>query len=175
MITVREIETPPGLEALAGLKPVDYRESFTFTTSVDRPAEQWARQTLERCPRGTRAQMIAVWTLLGIPLAPPWSRAQVLGWRILHNSSSHIVLESRAATGVTARLVLHSTGTDVTQAMLVRFDRPLGRRIWTRLAPKHRRFLRALLARAAASPPPASPPPAFPPSASPPSASPPHA
>ncbi|MCO8271477.1 hypothetical protein M1L60_12820 [Actinoplanes sp. TRM 88003] len=153
MTVVREIETPPGLEALAGLHPVDYRESFTFATSTDRTAEQWARQTLERCPLTTRAQMITVWTLLGIRLAPPWSRAQVLGWRILHHTTSDIVLEARAATGVTARLVLHTTATSVTQAMVVRFDRPLGRRIWGRLAPKHRRFLRALLGRAAASPP----------------------
>src|SRR5690242_18976568 len=150
MTAVRETEAPSGLEAIAGLDPVGYRESFTFTTTADRTAEQWARQILERCPLTTRAQMVTVWALLGIPLAPPWSRAQVLGWRILHNSSSHIVLEARAATGVTARLVVHATATEVSQAMFVRFDRPLGRRIWARLAPKHRRFLHALLARAAA-------------------------
>lgn len=146
---VREIETPPALEALAALTPVDYRESLTLTTTRAETAEQWARLILERAPFSARAQMITVWTLLGIRLAPPWSASQVLGWRVLHTTPDAIVLEARAAVGLTARLVLHTTDTTLTQAMLIRFDRPLGRHIWTRLAPGHRRFLKALLARAA--------------------------
>jgi hypothetical protein len=146
---VREIETPSALAALAALTPADYRESLTLTATRTRTAEQWARLVLERAPLSARAQMITVWTLLGIRLAPPWSTSQVLGWRILHATPDAILLEARAATGLTARLVFHVSGTTLTQAMLVRFDRPLGRRIWTRLAPGHRRFLKSLLSRAA--------------------------
>lgn len=146
---VREIETPPALEELAGLAPTHYRESFTLTVTRAETAEQWARVILERAPLTARAQMITVWTLLGIRLAPPWSTAQVLGWRILDSTPEVIVLEARAAAGLTARLVLHAESSTLTQAMLVRFDRPVGRRIWVRLAPGHRRFLKLLLARAA--------------------------
>ncbi|MBB4694787.1 hypothetical protein [Paractinoplanes abujensis] len=93
--------------------------------------------------------MLTAWILLGIPLAPPWSRSQVLGWRILRNTPAAIVLESRAAAGVTARLVFHATETHLTQAMLVRYDHRPGRYIWSRLAPKHRSFITVLLSRAA--------------------------
>lgn len=156
MTTVCEIDPPPSLVALAALTPIHYRESFTIpiaptaapsTRPVARPAEQWARLVLERAPWKARAQMLTAWTLLGIPLAPPWSRSQVLGWRILHNTPTAIVLESRAALGITARLAFHTSGTHLTQAMLVRFDHPPGRLVWSRLAPKHRRFIRALLSR----------------------------
>jgi hypothetical protein len=36
----------------------------------------------------------------------------------------------------------------VTHSMVVRYDRALGRRVWRRIAPGHRRFVRALLNRA---------------------------
>ncbi|MBU2669443.1 hypothetical protein KOI35_38620 [Actinoplanes bogorensis] len=144
-MTVREIDAPADLEALAALTPVDWRESFTLAVTGSRSAEQWARHMLEGASWKARAQMVTTWTLLGIPLAPPWSRSQVLGWRIRHNTPGAIVLEVRAAAGVTARLVLHISGTDLTQVMLVRYDHPPGRLIWSRLAPAHHRFLRALL------------------------------
>lgn len=162
MTTVSEIDPAPALVTLADLTPVHYRESFTLpitsTSSASpitstssagpaRTAEQWARLVLERAPRKARAQMLTVWTLLGIPLAPPWSRTQVLGWRILHNTPAAIVLESRAALGITARLVFHTSGTHLTQVMLVRYDHRPGRLVWSRLAPGHRRFIRSLLSR----------------------------
>ncbi|WP_127504603.1 DUF2867 domain-containing protein [Actinoplanes solisilvae] len=149
MTDVREIEMPAELEDLAALTPTHYRESLTLTVTRVEPAEHWARLVLERAPLTARVQMITVWTLLGIRLAPPWSAAQVLGWRTVHSTPDVIVLEARAAAGLTARLVFHATASTLTQAMLVRFDRPTGRRIWTRLAPGHRRFLKLLLARAA--------------------------
>ncbi len=148
---VRETEVPRTLEVLAALTPVDYREAYTFSTTDPRSAEQWARLALEHAPLTDRAAMITVWTLLGIRLAPPWSRSQVLGWRLLHNTPDAVLLEARAAAGVTARLILHTTGTDVTQAMLIRYDRPLGRLIWSRMAPRHHAFMRTLMTRASMS------------------------
>jgi hypothetical protein len=149
MTVVREVAVAPALEAAAALHPVDYRESFTFSSEFSRTAEEWSRLALERAPLSARFQMITAWTLLGIRLAPPWTESQVLGWRMLHSTPETIVLEARAALGVTARLVFHVSGSDVTQAMLVRFDRYPGRPVWNWLAPRHRRFLRALLAGAA--------------------------
>ena len=148
MTDAREIATTPALEDLAGLTPTHYRESLTLSVTRRETAEQWARLILEHAPFIARAQMITVWTLLGIRLAPPWSASQVLGWRIIDSAPDVIVLEARAAVGLTARLVFHATDSSLTQVMLVRFDRALGRRIWTRLARGHRRFVKALLSRA---------------------------
>jgi hypothetical protein len=92
--------------------------------------------------------MIACWTALGIRLALPGTTGQVLGWRILHSDAESIVLGARAAIGLTARIVLRPSSGAVTQAMLIRYDSGLAAKIWHALAPKHRKFIAALLTRA---------------------------
>jgi hypothetical protein len=145
---VREITMPADMVSLAGLDPVDYSEAFTFATDAVRRPEEWARLILEGAPLAQRIQMRGIWTALGIRLAMPGTRGQVLGWRIGHNDPAAVVLGVRAGIGLTARIVVHAEPGRVTHAMVVRYDRAIARRVWARLAPKHRAFLGGLLLRA---------------------------
>ncbi|MEV4348350.1 hypothetical protein AB0J83_28160 [Actinoplanes sp. NPDC049596] len=146
-MAVREIAVDAETERLAGLEPAHYREGFVFDTAQRRDAEAWARLILEGASRPERIKMLTAWRLLAVDLAPRRSPDQVLGWRIAHRAPDMVVLGVHAATGLTARLVLRTTPTGVVHAMLVRYDRPLGRCLWTRFAPSHRRFYTKLLDR----------------------------
>jgi hypothetical protein len=152
---LRTIPVPAAVAGLAGLEPVHYDEAFTFDTDVSRRPEEWARLILEGASPRERAVMLATWTALGIRLAWLGSRGQVLGWRILHNGPDGIVLGVRAALGLTARVVVRVEPGRVVHAMLVRYDRGLGRRIWAKVAPGHHRFVAGLLERASRRPVPA--------------------
>ncbi|XVU26900.1 hypothetical protein ACQPZJ_07590 [Actinoplanes sp. CA-054009] len=145
---VDEAEVGAEEVALAGIAPIHYREGFRFATGERLTAEAWVRRILEGASRSERAKMLAAWRLLGVGLAPLKAPGQVLGWRILRNDPDVIVLAVRAAAGVSARLVLRAEPGRVTHAMLVRYDTGLGRRVWTRFAPAHRRFYVRLLDRA---------------------------
>ncbi|MFF5084444.1 hypothetical protein ACFY36_46010 [Actinoplanes sp. NPDC000266] len=145
---VREEEVSTEAMALAGIEPIHYREGFSFATGERLSAETWARRILEGAPRPERAKMLAVWKLLGVGLAPLKAPGQVLGWRIQHSAPDAVVLAVRAAAGISARLVLRVEPGRVTHAMVVRYETGLGRRVWTRFAPAHRRFYVHLLDRA---------------------------
>ncbi|XVV14122.1 hypothetical protein ACQP2X_07175 [Actinoplanes sp. CA-131856] len=139
-----------GAEALglAGLEPVHYREGFGFATGERLGAEAWARRILEEASWSERVKMLVVWRLLGVDLASLKKPGQVLGWRIQHSDAGAVMLAVRASAGVTARLVLRVEAGRVAHAMVVRYDTGLGRLVWTRLAPAHRRFYVGLLDRA---------------------------
>jgi hypothetical protein len=149
MSTVREVDPPPAVSALAGLEPVSYREAFEFTGGVERGPEQWARLILEDAPRRDRFAMLGTWVALGVGLAPLGSAGQVLGWRIRRHEPDAIVLGIRALVGLTARIVVRTDGPQVMHAMFIRYDRRLGARLWTRIAPGHHRFVAGLLERVA--------------------------
>ena len=123
----------------------DYTEDQAVDVTVTRSPEQWARLILEKAPLTMRLQMVGVWTALGIPLAPPWSKNQVLGWRIVRNDPDEIVLGVHALLGLAARLTFRVEPGRVVQTMTVRFDRAPARAVWVRLAPGHRRFVGRLL------------------------------
>ena len=103
---------------------------------------------LEGAPLSKRLQMAGVWTALGIRLALPGTRGQVLGWRIRHSDADAVVLGVHAVVGLTARVVIKVEQQHVSHSMVVRYDRAVGRSIWSRMAEGHHRFVRALLSRA---------------------------
>jgi hypothetical protein len=145
---VRTIPVLAGVAEIAGLDRVDYDEAFDFETDAVRRPEDWARLILEGAPLSKRLQMVGAWTALGIRLALPGTKGQVLGWRIRRSDPEAVVLEVHAAVGLTARIVIQAEPQRVTHSMVVRYDRALGGRVWRRIAPGHRRFVRALLNRA---------------------------
>ena len=145
----RTVEPPPRVPGLAGLDRYDYAEAFAFGAAATRTPEEWSRRILLGASVRDRLTMLAAWTVLTVHLSPPWT-PQILGWRILHSSPDALVLGVRATIGLTARIVIvpDEAGT-VVHAMLVRFDRPLGRRVWQRMAPGHRKFLGRIISQAA--------------------------
>jgi hypothetical protein len=128
--SVQATIVPADIVELAALEPVHYQEAFTFSATVERSPEDWARLILEDAPPTDRAKMLRTWCTLGVGLAAPGTAGQVLGWRIRHNGPDAIVLGMRAAVGVTARIILHAEPQNVVQAMLIRFDRLIAWPIW---------------------------------------------
>jgi hypothetical protein len=146
---VRMVAVPEDVAGLAGLATADYQEAFEFASDSGLRPEQWARLILEGASRRERLSMLGTWVALGVGLAPPGSAGQVLGWRIRRSDQEAVVLGVRALVGLTARIVIRVDGGQVVHAMVVRYDRRLGGRLWALAAPKHRSFLAGLLQRAA--------------------------
>jgi hypothetical protein len=145
---VRVLEGPdvPDVAVLVGLDRIDYREAFAFDARVVRDPEAWLRSIMEGASPGKRAAMLRVWRWLGVGLARLDSDGQILGWRIRQSTPDVVVLAAESVSGITARIVLTATSRRVVQTMVVRYDRWFARPLWTLLAPKHRRFVRGLLA-----------------------------
>lgn len=136
-------------DALAGLDRIDYREQFTVAVTADRTPEEWARLILSGAPRRKRATMVGAWVALGVLLRPPFISGAVLGWRIRRVEPDAIVLGIHSLSGLTARIVWRLSEGWLEHVMVVRFATPLSAAIWARVAPGHRRFVKALLADAA--------------------------
>lgn len=134
------------VQALAGLEPVHYREAFAIDVDTDRRPVEWSRLIMEDASPGKRAAMLRAWTLWGLKLAPANADGQILGWRILHSGADAVVLAAESISGLSARIVLTANPQRVVQVMVVRYDRWFARPLWQIVAPKHRRFVKGLLA-----------------------------
>lgn len=134
-----------GIQALAGLEPIHYREAFAIDVDTARRPEDWLRLIMEGASPGRRAAMLRAWTFLGVRLAPLSSEGQILGWRIQHSGADAVVLAAESWSGLSARIILTATPQRVVQAMVVRYDRWFARPVWTFVAPRHQRFVKGLL------------------------------
>jgi hypothetical protein len=133
------------VQARAALAPIHYREAFAISTDAHRRPEDWARLMLEGAQPRKRRAMLRTWALLGVKLADLTADGQVLGWTVRHSDDDVVVLEVTARIGLTARLVLATNERTLVQAMVVRYDRRLGRLTWLAVAPLHRSFICGLL------------------------------
>lgn len=140
------------VQALADLDPIHYREAFAIDVGTDRCPEDWSRLIMEDASPGKRAAMLRAWTLLGLRLAPLNADGQILGWRVLHSEANAVVLAAESFSGLSARIVVTASPQRVVQAMVVRYDRWFARPLWQFVAPKHRRFVKGLLADAITRP-----------------------
>ncbi|WP_406859078.1 DUF2867 domain-containing protein [Streptomyces sp. HUAS MG47] len=142
--TVRQLhDIPAEIRALA---PVGsgYADLFTLTApGVSESApEQWARALFEEVA-GRQGQF--VWrVLLGLRLRRSASPDVVAGWRVVERGDGSIRLEARSWM-LTGSLVVGVDGDRVSLATAVRYDRPVGARVWAPLAAVHRRLAPGLL------------------------------
>ncbi len=134
-------------ESITDAFDADYADAFTHPTDVTATPEQWARTTLEDVA-GDGGQRI--WRrVLGLRLTqPPWTDT-VAGWGVAERGDDWIRLEASSGS-LTANLVLLADDRSVTLTTLLRYDRPLGRIVWTPTSPLHRRLVPGLLRDAAA-------------------------
>ncbi len=128
-----------------------YASSFRVTgtsTSTTSP-EQWARAAFEEAPPAMRWFVVFGWVhVLRFRLDPRPSSAHVLGWRIVTGSTDRLVLEVDSPL-VTAKKVVRVERSSVTMTTFVRYERPLGRAMWSSVAPIHHRTEPYLLGHAA--------------------------
>jgi hypothetical protein len=126
----------------------DYVDVFTLTTGAarDRSVEQWARAGIEDAA-GLAGQF--VWrVVLGLRLETRPDR--VGGWKIADRGDDWLRVEA-SSWFLTAHMLVHVHDAQVTVATFIRYDTPLARLVWPRLAVGHRRAMPGLLRRAAHS------------------------
>lgn len=135
---------PEALLALSGMDDPDYVDVFTLTTAGadDWSAEQWARAMFEDVV-GLSGQLLFR-GLLGLRLR--WRRTPdtVAWWPIAERGDGWLRLEA-SSWFLTNHLVVLVDGDDVSLVTALRYDRPLGARIWTPTSKKHRELAPNLL------------------------------
>ncbi|MFC5825057.1 hypothetical protein [Nonomuraea insulae] len=144
------------VHALSSLSRIDYVDHFTVSTDVEATPEQWARAMFGDVP--SAAERLIWRGFLGLRLSRGRSPDTVAGWRITGRGDDWIRLET-ASWFMTANLLVQASGGQVSLTTCIRYDRLLGRGVWTPLSAVHRRLvprmLRAAKHRAATLPTPA--------------------
>jgi hypothetical protein len=137
-------------ESARPISTPDYASAFALTIPDADPhtAEQWARTTFEGAPKALRWFLLFGWTtVLRLRLGPRPSPEHVLGWTITAAAPGTVTLEVSSAL-ITARKVIDVGPTQVTMTTVVHYERPLGRLVWSSLAPVHHLTEPLLLTRA---------------------------
>ncbi|HEX3781418.1 MAG TPA: hypothetical protein VHX38_17295 [Pseudonocardiaceae bacterium] len=150
-MSVRRIGVTENVRALDTLADVDYCAVFELTPAASgRTALQWARATFEGGPSPLCWLVYTGWRFgLGLRLGPRVDPDHVLGCRIVLAEPDLVILEQRSRLMIAHNVVIRDEAT-LRWATFVRYDRPVGRPLWSVAAPVHRRLLPFLLARAAA-------------------------
>ncbi len=129
----------------------NYASAFEIATgdADAHSAEEWVRTTFEHAPRSLRWFVLLGWTtVLRLRLGPRPSPDHVLGWRIVATTPERITLEVRS-TLIVARKVVDVRPATVAMTTFVHYERPLGRLLWSAVAPVHHRTEPLLLTSAA--------------------------
>lgn len=139
------IPVPAHIAATSGLEKVDYQDAFTAHAHADRAPEHLLRLALREAPRWLRRLVRAVQgNVLGLRLGPPDSSEHPLGWRLLRNDSSAVVLGVEGGL-LTPRIVVTVRERQVVVATVVRYDHVAARPVWAVIAPLHRAVARRLV------------------------------
>jgi hypothetical protein len=131
---VRVHDVPADLRALAA--PHDYVDMFAVTTpqAGEATAEQWARATIESA--SSLGRFLAWRAVCELRLGPN-DAEHIGGWRIVDRGGGWIRLPA-SSWFMSAQMLFHIEGDRVAFVTLVRYDRPIGRPIWTAASNVHR-------------------------------------
>ena len=145
---VQRPSVPDAIHALANMTRPNYVDLFTVPAgeTTEKSPEQWARVALEDAsPTG---RFIVFQVLCGLRLDTRPSHDRVAGWRIADRGDNWIRLEA-ASWFMTAHAVVLVEDDQVSVALFVRYDRPLGALLWPPISIGHRRAMPGLLIHAA--------------------------
>ncbi len=134
------------------LADADYASSFevVIVDARARSPQDWAREMFERAPGVLRWPVLfGWWAVLRLRPGSADSPDRVLGWQIIQSTASALVLETRS-TLLTARKTFSVNASQIIVTTYVRYERPLGKYIWSVVAPVHHRTEPLLLTRAVA-------------------------
>ena len=148
---VRQAKVPAAARALARLSAVDYEDGFLLATRLDaeRSGEEWARCTLEGAPGNLQRSLRWGWAALGLKLDRGDCERSVLGWDLLHSDGHFALLGAGSRIGMPAELLFKPEGDTLFFATFVQQRNLLAKALWAAIAPRHRRVVPYLLARAA--------------------------
>lgn len=128
--------------ALSSLPDADYADTFSMPTRTDASPERWARAMFGDVP--SPAQRFIWRHLLGLRLMSARSPHAVAGWRIAERDERWIRLETESRL-ISANLVVRTSERRVALTTFVRYDRGVGRIVWTVLSLVHRRLVPGVL------------------------------
>ncbi|MGW0392874.1 DUF2867 domain-containing protein [Streptomyces sp. NPDC003042] len=138
---------PASVLTLSSLPDADYVDMFTLTADVGASPEEWARAMFGDVPSLPGR---VIWRgLLGLRLGRGRSPDTVAGWRLAERGEDWVRLEA-ASWFLSGNLVVRVADGRVSLATVLRYDRLLGRIIWTPSSAVHRRLTPGLLRDAAA-------------------------
>lgn len=143
-IAFQQYDITDTTRARSAITEYDYSDQFTLLTDAAATGnpEAWARAALDAVA-GSAGQLI--WRgLLGFRLARRSAPAHVAGWRVVESGDSWIALAARSWM-LTGSLVIEVEENSVSLATFVRYERPVGKRIWAFASRGHRRFAPELL------------------------------
>ncbi|WP_327149199.1 hypothetical protein [Nocardia sp. NBC_01329] len=141
-VAARQCEITESARARSGMTAYDYADQFVLFTGLAATPHEWARAALDEAA-GAKGQF--VWrVVLGLRLTRRSGIEQVAGWRIADRGDSWITLEARSWLFV-GRLVVEVLDGSVSLACFLRYERPLGARVWGAVSPAHRRVAPLLL------------------------------
>ncbi|GAA2208941.1 hypothetical protein GCM10009850_043990 [Nonomuraea monospora] len=130
-------------ESVRTLSPLsDYIDHYTLATGVRATPEQWARAMFGDVPNAAER---LIWRgFLGLRLTREPSPQTVAGWRIAEQGPDWIRMEA-ASWLLTANIVVRAAEGQVSAATYLRYERGLGRVVWTVLSPVHRALVPRIL------------------------------
>ncbi|MDT7539356.1 MAG: hypothetical protein QOI82_2941 [Actinomycetota bacterium] len=131
---VRVHDVPADLRALA--EPHDYVDMFIVTTphAGDVTAEQWARATIESA--SSLGRFLAWRAVCELQLGPD-DCDHIGGWHIADRGHGWIRLVARSWF-MSAQMLFHADGDRVAFLTLVRYERTIGRAVWSAASVIHR-------------------------------------
>src|SRR4249919_849628 len=109
--TMRAQRVTPAVPETVGAEPRhwDYADAFECASTESRPAEQWARATLEHGPRALLLFVGFGWRyVLRLRLGPTNSEQHVAGWPIVLRTAETVVLEVESGMLGRARLTFRT-------------------------------------------------------------------
>ena len=135
-------EVPGPVRALSSLDRIDYADRFTLATAAAATPEQWARAMFGDVP--SPAERLIWRGVLGFRLTRGRAADTVGGWRIGGRGADWIRLET-ASRALSAEMLVQTGSGAVSWTTCLRFDRPLGRLVWTPASAVHRRLVPGVL------------------------------
>jgi hypothetical protein len=148
---VCRVEVPAETRAIDTLADPNYAVSFAAPANSTRTPEQWARAVFEATSAGMRWYLFIGWRCgLGLKLAPRSSPDHIAGWRILDSTSQAIIIEAESPLLVAHNVTRVNDGC-INLTTFGRYERRLGRFVWSVAAPLHVRTLPHLMRRASDS------------------------
>jgi hypothetical protein len=150
---VHRVDVPDQVADADPLGRPDYASAFRLATprARVRTPELWARAVFEDAPALLRPVLVFGWRVgLGLRLGPRSSPGYVLGWSMSGIGPDTVTLGAESRL-LRARNVVVVDESSVTWVTLVRFERPVARRIWAVTSVVHHRAIPYLLGRAARS------------------------
>ncbi|TYB64737.1 DUF2867 domain-containing protein [Nonomuraea sp. PA05] len=130
-------------EPVRALSPLsDYTDHYTLSTGVRATPEQWARAMFGDVPNAAER---LIWSgCLRLRLSREPSPETVAGWRIAEQGPDWIRMEA-ASWFLTANIVVRAVEGQVAAATYLRYERRLGKVVWTLLSPVHRALVPRIL------------------------------